>query len=82
MSDELLAWASRPRGGNFRRFEQRSARRLARLLLRDEARALGALDPTPAPLTQLFGAQTFARCNAIVASRRRRRDRQTRRDTS
>jgi hypothetical protein len=61
---------------------QRCARRLARLLVRDEQRALRALRPEPANIEQLFGAQSFGRCNGIVASRRRRRDREARVDSS
>ena len=61
---------------------QRCAHRLARLLVRDEQRALRALRPEPANIAQLFGAQSFGRCNGIVASRRRRRDRRRDPDTS
>lgn len=64
----------------------RPAQRLARILARDEARAVRALTPTPAPLIDRFGVSSFKRCDAIVASRRRRRDRaqaqQWRADTS
>ena len=61
---------------------QHAVRRLARLLLRDESRTLRTLQPASARLANLFGAQSFARCDAIVASRRRRRDRPTRADSS
>ena len=54
---------------------QRCARRLARLLKRDEQRALGALRPEPPNIARLFDAESFGRCNAIVASRRRKWER-------
>lgn len=52
-----------------------SALRLARMLQRDEQRALRTLRPEPAHIVDRFGAPTFVRCNAIVASRRRKWDR-------
>jgi hypothetical protein len=61
---------------------QAAARRLARMLVRDEAQALRALQPAPAHIADLFGSECFARCNAIVASRRRRRERAARADSS
>ncbi|HET9229730.1 MAG TPA: hypothetical protein VFO00_00470 [Vitreimonas sp.] len=62
---------------------ERCARRIARLLVRDEQRALRALRPEPANIVQLFGAQSFGRCNAIVAARRRKWERApSRADTS
>ena len=59
-----------------------ATRRLARLLQRGPQRALQALRPAPASLTNLFGAPAFARCNAIVASRRRRWERHAPADSS
>jgi hypothetical protein len=59
-----------------------SALKLARMLRRDEPCALRALRPEPAHIVERFGAPAFARCNAIVASRRRKRDRRRRCDSS
>jgi hypothetical protein len=53
-----------------------AALRLARMLRRNEALALRALRPAPAHITNLFDARSFARCDAIVASRRRRWERE------
>lgn len=49
-----------------------AAQRLARTLLCNKQRALRALRPAHAHIVDLFGAPNFARCNAIVASRRRK----------
>jgi hypothetical protein len=59
-----------------------AARRLARLLQCKPQRALQALRPAPAALANLFGIEQFARCDAIVASRRRRCERPARADSS
>ncbi len=56
-----------------------NALRLARLLHRNEPRALSALRPEPDQVMHLFGAPTFKRCTAICASRQRRRERQNER---
>jgi len=58
------------------------ARRLARTLHRDERRAFRVLRREPPHIANLFGAQDFGRCNAIVASRRRGWDARPRADTS
>ena len=52
-----------------------NAVRLARLLHRNEPRALAALRPEPDQVMHLFGAPAFNRCTAICASRKRRRER-------
>ncbi len=52
-----------------------AALRLARIMRRDEARARSALRPAPQGCVELFGTHYFARCDAIAASRQRRRDR-------
>lgn len=54
---------------------RRAAQRLARALQRNEAKAMRVLTPVPAPIVDLIGPEHFARCNAIVASRRRKRER-------
>lgn len=58
-----------------------AARRLARIFVREEGRALRVLRPEPQHVANIFGAQTFARCNALVASRRRKWERLTRADS-
>ncbi len=58
-----------------------NALRLARLLHRNEPRALSALRPEPDQVMHLFGVPAFNRCTAICASRKRRRERHERDDS-
>jgi len=57
------------------------ARRLASVLRRDPS-AVRLLRRQPSSVVRLFGEQTFRRCDAIVASRRRRWERPRRADSS